>query len=351
VPKPTGGTNHNAGWLGFGADGNLYVPIGDGGGFNNPGYFAQDDTTRYGKVLRLDVDGAFPYAIPADNPFAGSPSPRNEFWAKGLRNPWRCAFDRATDDFYIADVGAGLWEEIDFQPASSPGGENYGWNKFEGYVRYICPDPCDSTGLTRPIHVYDHEDFRGAIIGGPVYRGPSIPDLQGAYFFADYGSAQIWTLRVVDGAATEIMDRTAELDPPGPLDIIFPSSFGADSRGEIYVCDHPHGEVFRIVAAGTPVSPSPPAAGALVTSVAPNPSANGFTLHADFAGRAPASFRVYDAVGRHVRRVAGPSFALGPTWLSWDARDDSGRPVASGVYFLRVEEGTRTDVRKVEVIR
>lgn len=349
IPKPTGGTNHNAGWVAFGPDGYFYVTVGDGG--NSPGYYAQDDSTRYGKILRLDVDAAFPYAIPADNPFAGAPSPKNEFWVKGLRNPWRCSFDRVTGDLMIADVGAGLWEEIDFQPDSSGGGENYGWNKFEGFVKYICPDPCDSSGLTRPIHVYDHSSGC-SITGGYVYRGSKIPGLQGTYFFADYCSWQIWSLRVVNGVATEVTDRTAELDPIGPLTIIWPSSFGEDARGEIYICDHVQGNVFRIIAYPTGVGSSAAGRRAVVLSAPfPNPSAGGFRFRVEFAAEGSARVRVFDSAGRLVRRLTDARFGAGPHWLAWDGHDDRGARVPSGAYLLRVESESGAFARKAQVIR
>ncbi len=352
VPKPTGGTNHNGGWIGFGPDGYLHVAVGDGG--NSPGYFAQDDTTRNGKILRLDVDAAFPYAIPPDNPFAGDPSPKDEFWAKGLRNPWRCSFDRATGDLYIADVGAADWEEIDYQPAASAGGENYGWNKFEGYATYICPDPCDSSGLTRPIHVYDHGgELRGAITGGYVYRGAAIPDLQGAYFFADFRSAEIWTLRVVGGVATEIMERSADLDPPGVLDVVWIASFGEDAAGEMYICNYCDGEVFKIVADPTGVG-GPGRAGGPALALGPptpNPSARGFAIPAKIGAAGPARLRVFDASGRLVRTLFDGALAAGARDFAWDARDDRGRTVAPGTYLLRLDAHGASGRAMTTVIR
>jgi glucose/arabinose dehydrogenase len=350
VPKPTAGTNHNAGWIGFGPDGYLYVTQGDGG--NNPGYYAQDDTTRYGKILRLDVDGAFPYAIPPDNPFAGGPSPKNEFWVKGLRNPWRCSIDRGTGDLYIGDVGAALWEEVDYQPASSAGGDNFGWNKFEGYAKYICPDPCDSSGLTRPIHVYDHgAGVRAAVTGGYVYRGGAIPDLQGAYFFADFRSAQIWTMRVVGGIATDLVERTAELDPPGNHDIVFPSSFGEDARGEIYVCDWAHGEVFKIIPHPTGVGGTDGEGPLALGAPTPNPSARGFTIRARIAEEGPARLRVFDASGRLVRTLFDGALPAGSRDFAWDARDERGQAVAPGIYILRMDALHAADDEKLSVVR
>ena len=242
-------SNHNGGMLAFGpVDHYLYIGMGDGGSGGDPNERAQDDGQLLGKLLRLDVD-APPDYIPADNPFVGPGNPLDEIWAKGMRNPWRFSFDRLTHDLFIADVGQSNWEEIDFQPASSTGGENYGWNTYEGNHCY--DSPCDPTGLVFPFYEYSHggDPFRCSITGGYVYRGGLIPDLQGTYFFADYCSSQIWSFRYNAGDTSEFRDRTAELDPGGGLSIGSISSFGEDAPGEIYICDHDGGEVFKIVPA------------------------------------------------------------------------------------------------------
>src|SRR5262249_36641986 len=148
---------------------------------------AQNLGELLGKLLRLDVDGADPgrnYRVPPANPFAGRPGARGEIWAYGLRNPWRCSFDRETGDLYIADVCQDQWEEIDFQPAASRGGENYGWRLREGrHDTGLDPVPAGAA-LVDPVHEYDH-DTGVAVIGGYVYRGAAVPDLRGAYLFAD----------------------------------------------------------------------------------------------------------------------------------------------------------------------
>jgi len=243
---------HNAGWIDFGPrDGYLYIATGD------PGNFAQDPQSLLGKMLRLDVHGDdFPtdsarnYAIPPDNPFV-SRAGRDEIWAYGLRNPWRCAFDRWTGELFIADVGSQAWEEIDVQPAAA-GGENYGWPCMEGHE---CRQSdggdcvCDSSALTLPVYQYTHDadPFRCAIIGGEVYRGLAIPELGGTYFFADYCSNQIWSFRMSRGIMSEFVERTDELDPPGSPTIRGIISFGRDAAGELYLCDSSSGEVFKIV--------------------------------------------------------------------------------------------------------
>ncbi len=342
---------HNGGWLGFGLDGYLYASLGDAGNSSN----AQSDTTRKGKVLRLDVDSASPYAIPSDNPFAGGPSPKNEFWVTGLRNPWRCSFDRATGDFLIGDVGAMAWEEIDYQPDSSAGGENYGWDKFEGYAVNNCPDPCDSAGLTRPIHVYGHGGmpFQCSITGGYVYRGSAIPEFGGLYFFGDYCARKIWTIRIVGGVATELTDRTLGLSPGGGLSIGLISSFGEDAQGELYVCDLPGGEVFKIVPGETGVdgrgAPIPNAP--FVRLLTSNPGAGAFAFEIGAARAGPARLDVFDASGRLVRSLLDRAVPIGPSIFEWDTNDNRGAAVPGGVYFARLEIGENRLVQKVVVLR
>ena len=248
-------SSHNGGWMGFGPnDGYLYIATGDGGSAGDPDDRAQDITNELlGKILRLDVDGGSPYAIPSGNPFVGVTGD-DEIWAYGLRNPWRCSFDRQTGDFWIADVGQGSEEEINFQPAGSTGGENWGWRCMEGTLNFLFEPDCATQSLLPPIHVYSHggSPFRCSITGGVVYRGCAIPDLLGTYFFADYCSNQIWSFW--GPGVGNFEDRTSELDPAGPLTITDISSFGEDAFGEIYICDLSGGEVFKIVPAETPLA-------------------------------------------------------------------------------------------------
>lgn len=247
--------NHNGGWIGFGPhDGLLYYALGDGGSGNDPGRRAQDITNqKLGKLLRLDISGDdFPddaarnYKIPASNPFVGIDGD-DEIWAYGLRNPWRNSFDRTTGDLYIADVGQGEREEVDFQPAASKGGENYGWRIMEG-TRRTGLDPVPTTPLVAPIHEYTHDDGV-SITGGYAYRGTNIGGaLTGTYFFADFGSSSIWSFRYGDGAKTQFVDRTVELDPAAPGQSIRGiSSFGEDGHGNLYILDY-NGEIFRLEA-------------------------------------------------------------------------------------------------------
>jgi glucose/arabinose dehydrogenase len=231
--------NHNGGQLAFGPGGFLYVGLGDGGRAGDPFGNGQNRQTLLGKMLRLDVDHGQPYTVPASNPFAGSSGLRPEIWATGLRNPWRFSFDRSTGDLYIADVGQDTYEEIDYQPAGSQGGENYGWSIMEGMHCYPASQACDRTGLTLPVAEYDHSQGC-SVTGGYVYRGRQFPSLDGIYLFSDYCSGRIWALDR-DGQGQW---RMAEVGRAS----IRPSSFGEDEAGELYLVDIQGGKLYRIVA-------------------------------------------------------------------------------------------------------
>ncbi len=240
-------SNHNGGNLAFGADGKLYIGLGDGGSGDDPGNRAQDGSTNLGKMLRLDVDIPPPF-IPGDNPFVGDPSVNDEIWALGLRNPWRYSFDRLTGDLYIGDVGQNAWEEVSFQPASSNGGENYGWRCMEGtHCTGLTGCTCDAPELTIPIYEYGHVSGNCTVIGGYVYRGSALAWFQGHYLVGDYCSTKVWSFRYVGGQVLDFVDRTAELEPQGSDSIDTITSFGEDAAGELYIVDSSGGEIFKII--------------------------------------------------------------------------------------------------------
>jgi glucose/arabinose dehydrogenase len=233
--------NHNGGGLAFGPDGYLYAAVGDGGGSGDPLRSGQSLGTLLGKILRLDVDvvddPAPYYEIPADNPFVATPGARPEIWAWGLRNPWRISFDRITGDLFIADVGQQNREEVNFQPAGSPGGENYGWPRMEGTACYSPASGCQTGSLVLPILEYSHGEGC-SITGGYRYRGAGLPALHGAYFFGDFCSKRIWIgVQSPSGPFT----RTNLLSTSLSI-----STFGEDAAGELYVADL-DGAVYRLV--------------------------------------------------------------------------------------------------------
>ena len=219
--------NHNGGVLAFGPDGYLYAGLGDGGSQGDPFGNAQNTGVLLGKILRLDVDSAEPYAVPSDNPFG------NEVWAYGLRNPWRLSFDKLTNDLYIGDVGQNTWEEIDFLPTGSPGGTNFGWNFREGAHDYKGGGP---EGMVDPVAEYSHAEGGCSVTGGYVYRG-SMPEWNGIYLYGDYCTGMIWGLIHSDsGWQSQLLFD---------LDVTI-TSFGQDEAGELYLLSD-SGGVFRLI--------------------------------------------------------------------------------------------------------
>ena len=261
IDQPNG--NHNGGDLNFGPqDGYLYIATGDGGSSNDSGTGhnaaignAQDMTQLLGKVLRINVNGdsglapdcgtvnggSPPYTIPNDNPFtAGSDGICDEIWASGLRNPWRASFDQETYDYYIADVGQNAWEEVNFQPGSSGGGENYGWRCYEGnqFTNLDSMAEC-SASYVFPFDVYPHgsgSDAGNAITGGYVYRGSDYPSLNGIYIYADFISSNFWLAQ---------NSGRWSISPLGGIGVSNPSSFGEGCDGELYVASH-GGTIYKI---------------------------------------------------------------------------------------------------------
>ncbi len=238
VPQPQ--PNHNGGQLAFGPDGYLYIALGDGGGSGDPDGNAQNLTNLLGALLRIDAEGGgVSYAIPSSNPFAGPQSGRDEIWAYGLRNPWRFSFDRLTGDLYIGDVGQSRYEEINFQPATSNGGENYGWNGMEGTHCFPANvSSCSQAGLALPVAEYDHDTGDCSVTAGFVYRGSAYPALQGVYVYGDFCSGRIRGFRV---NPTGNVDDQLLLDTSHAI-----STFGEDEAGELYLADYQTGNLYRI---------------------------------------------------------------------------------------------------------
>jgi glucose/arabinose dehydrogenase len=266
--------NHNGGQLAFGPDGYLYIALGDGGGGGDPQGNGQNLETWLGKLLRVDVNGDdFPddtnrnYAVPPNNPFVGIAGGLDEIWAYGLRNPWRCTFDRATGALFIADVGESAWEEINFQPAASGGGENYGWNVLEGMHCFndVPPGICNAFlngGSTLPILEYDHS-LGCSVTGGYRYRGQLYPQLDGIYFYGDLCSGRVWSAtRQGDGTWV-----TEELLISG----FTISTFGEDEAAELYIASYSGGALYRIVGGPTP-TPTPTATPTPTPTATPSPT-------------------------------------------------------------------------------
>lgn len=251
--------NHNGGDLNFGVDGYLYIATGDGGSGGDPDDYGQNNLSLLGKILRIDVDSGSPYGIPSDNPFVDDPNARDEIWATGLRNPWRFSFDRDTNDMYIGDVGQGQWEEVNYAPGASMGGENYGWRCYEGFQEFNTTDCGDADDYVMPLDDYPHSDMGNAndigfsVTGGFVYRGADYQDLQGYYIYGDFVTANIW-LAKQNGDNWDVMTiGTIE-------NLSNVSTFGEGCDGELYVADY-GGEIFQMVTSFTPVPEPTPTPG------------------------------------------------------------------------------------------
>ena len=250
--------NHNGGHMQFGPDDYLYISIGDGGKSGDPLNAGQDLNTLFGKIIRIDVNKV-PYGIPKSNPYYGQENKRGEIWAWGLRNVWRFSFDSEIGDIYYGDVGQNKWEEINYEPYNSKGGVNYGWRVMEASKCYKPEKNCDERGLTPPIHEYPNDANYMVILGGGsqtnsdgcsvtggyVYRGKKISALNGYYIFGDYCSGNIWTFKVVNDKATELTNRTEEINLANAEFTTYISSFGEDADGELYIVEY-NGGIYKI---------------------------------------------------------------------------------------------------------
>ena len=229
--------NHNGGTLCFGPDGYLYIGLGDGGSGGDPDNRAQNEREMLGKMLRIDVNTESPYSIPTTNPFYNHATVLNEIWALGLRNPWKFSFDRLTGDLWIADVGQNQLEEINFQPATSEGGENYGWRCYEGNQPYNTEECAPLASFTFPVHTYPHGGDC-SVTGGYVYRGDPSSPYYGYYFFADYCSGRIWTLHYESGGWSR--EDFGQFPDNGF------STFGEDFKGQLYIAGLASGNIYRV---------------------------------------------------------------------------------------------------------
>ncbi len=249
--SPQDARGHGSSRLEFGPDGMLYAMLGDGGLQQDPNCNGQNGLTMMASMIRIDVDGGFPYAIPPDNPFVGDPNILDEAWHVGLRHPWRWSFDRATGDLWIADVGQFTWEEINFVP-QGVGGKNFGWSVKEGTDCFLpttclpaapgCQDPI----YTDPFYQYDHTQGC-SITGGFVYRGSALPQAYGRYFFADFCTGKLWSLAHSGQQVLDVIDHTPTLFSLNGGQLNSPVAFAEDHDGELLIIDYAGREVFRLV--------------------------------------------------------------------------------------------------------
>ncbi|HLP52908.1 MAG TPA: PQQ-dependent sugar dehydrogenase [Chitinophagales bacterium] len=238
-------TNHKGATLMFGKDGYLYSTQGDGGSGGDPQGNGQNKNTYLGKILRIDVSNPGAYTIPADNPFVGQPNVKEEIWAYGVRNPWRCSFDRITGDMWIGDVGQDAYEEIDFQSANSAGGENYGWRCREGLHAYNSSG-CAGLTFVDPIFETPQTGTICSVTGGYVYRGAQYSKLFGLYLHSDFCNGRIWSTR-------NLGNNTFDTDSPavavnGTTGFLTNNigTFGEDNLGELYIAGRANGRIYRL---------------------------------------------------------------------------------------------------------
>jgi glucose/arabinose dehydrogenase len=318
-------TNHKGGDLTFGPDGYLYIGLGDGGSAGDPGNRAQNPMEFLGKLLRIDVDHGNPYAIPTTNPFYGMPNIHGEIWAMGLRNPWRFSFDHVTGDLWIADVGQNAIEEIDFQSAGDPGGENYGWRCYEGNQVYNDTGCISSSLLKFPIYTYPHNP-ECSIIGGYVYRGSATSPYYGYYFFTDYCSDKIWTMHKVAGS------WVAELF--GQFTGNNFSSFGEDSKGQIYIAGLTTGIVYRIVDNTSGIASIEDQSGIKIME---NPFTDKIQIETGRIGKTAIQLTLNDVNGSTIFKTttSGSPYEFDTDFLP------------QGVYFLNIESDGSRSVQKL----
>lgn len=315
--------NHNGGDLKFGPDGYLYIGLGDGGSGGDPGNRSQNPKELLGKMLRIDVDKGNPYSIPTTNPFSGSTSIKPEIWALGLRNPWRFSFDRITGDLWIADVGQDAIEEVNFQPVTSKGGENYGWRCYEGNQTFNTTGCTQSANLTFPVYAYP-QDLECSVTGGFVYRGSQASPYYGKYFFADYCSDRIWTLKKTgDNWVKEDFGQFSGNNF---------STFGEDVNGQLYIAGIKSGKIFRIADKVTEAG-SADLPNFKVTQIA-----SGKLLRIE-TGQVPeiTQLAVYDLTGAERSKTfhQGSIFELDLNFLK------------SGIYFLKIFSDHKIQVKKI----
>jgi glucose/arabinose dehydrogenase len=310
-------TNHNGGELQFGPDGYLYISSGDGGSGGDPQNNGQNLNSLLGKLLRIDVNNSSasnPYAIPADNPFVGNASARDEIWAYGLRNPWKFSFDSANDDLWIADVGQNAREEIN-QAVSTAAGLNYGWRCYEGNSSYNLSGCPSSSTMTFPISEYSHSGGRCSITGGYVYRGSTYPNLVGAYLFGDVCSQEIGYLKFENGS----WNSTFESFSGNWV------AFGEDINGELYVSNL-SGSIFKISDALLSIDENTQN----TISIYPNPANT--VLNIDFLGTAitnSTTINIFDIQGKLIKSILKDNI---DTFTSINISD-----LKSGFYILKVK--------------
>jgi glucose/arabinose dehydrogenase len=314
-------SNHNGGWIGFGPDdGYLYIANGDGGNGGDPQNYAQRINTLLGKILRIDVDGGTPYAIPSTNPFVDSTNVqvRKEIFAWGMRNPWRCSFDSVTGWLLAGDVGQGSWEEIDL----IENGKNYGWRCYEGNHEYNMSG-CNYPEYIPPVWEYSSSSGNEcSVTGGYIYRGLNVPQLQGKYIYGDYCSNKIWAL-TYDG-----------INPPTNQLLVTTSggltSFGVDQNQELYLTSF-NGNIYRFTPTVTSVEDGNKPTDYSLEQNYPNPFNPTTIIKYSLPEDSEVSIKIYDALGKEIDSITTGIHSKGLYERTWNAER-----FASGVYYVKL---------------
>lgn len=317
--------NHNGGELSFGPDGYLYIGLGDGGSGGDPGNRAQNPKQFLGKMLRIDVNQGNPYSIPTTNPFYNSTTTLGEIWALGLRNPWKFSFDRLTGDLWIADVGQVAFEEIDFQPAASKGGENYGWRCYEGNQPYTMNGCVPASSITFPVYTYPHGD-ECSVTGGYVFRGSATSPYYGHYFFTDYCSDRIWTLhKIGESWVKEDFGRFSGNNF---------STFGEDAAGQLYVAGLTSRTIYRVLGNTTDINNNNIFSGIKIVQV---PHSNKIRIETGQANPPEIQITLADILGRTIYKA---------TTTEANYEFDSGE-LPFGIYLLNIGIDSKKLVHKL----
>jgi glucose/arabinose dehydrogenase len=325
--------NHNGGWIGFRpSDGYLYIAAGDGGDSGDPQNHAQRINTLLGKILRLDVDGSSPYAIPPTNPFYDSTNAevKKEIYAWGFRNPWRCSFDPVTDLFFAGDVGQNQWEEIDVVEI----GKNYGWRCYEGNHNYNLSG-CNYPEYIDPVWEYDHGEGY-SVTGGYVYRGSGVPSLVGKYIYADYGTRKVWSLEGLNPPTNDLL-----LTAPGSV-----TSFGVDENNELYITSF-NDNIYRFTPTVVSVDDEITLTEYSLEQNYPNPFNPSTVIRYSLPEESKVKITIYDPLGRTVDTITNEVMNEGLHEKTWNAAN-----LSSGIYYLKISaESVVSDKKFSNVIK
>jgi glucose/arabinose dehydrogenase len=339
--------NHNGGQLSFGADGYLYIATGDGGSGGDPQGNGQNLNTLLGKILRLDVDATSAernYVVPPDNPFIGAgEGTREEIYAYGLRNPWRFSFDPLTGLLWTGDVGQNAFEEINIVRK----GGNYGWKIMEANACFSPSSNCDPSGLELPLWDYGRS-LGASVTGGFVYRGNRVPELSGAYIYADFVSGRIWSLRY-DGenppTNTELLDTNLNI-----------AAFGIDAAQNLYLCAF-DGRIYRFKATAPPAPTAVtaeqttlPAQFTLIQNY-PNPFNSTTLIRFSLPHSAPIDLSLYNLSGQKIKTLINGHRSAGSYIVDWHGTDANGNTLASGAYLYRLRFGNQVQSRKLTLLQ